>query len=123
MLLVDERLLEVRLDDGSIRTVERPRAIGESEPEPRRRMHGWIDLDKRTVRVEKDSPAQDDDLRAWLEDELDPALMAHLRAGYDRAKWRGLSANEHTAALTSKPGRNDSCPCGSGKKLKRCCGR
>ncbi|MGE9896430.1 SEC-C metal-binding domain-containing protein, partial [Anaerovoracaceae bacterium SGI.195] len=22
-----------------------------------------------------------------------------------------------------KPGRNDPCPCGSGKKYKKCCGR
>ncbi len=25
--------------------------------------------------------------------------------------------------LTAKPGRNDACPCGSGHKFKRCCGR
>jgi preprotein translocase subunit SecA len=24
---------------------------------------------------------------------------------------------------TQKPGRNDPCPCGSGKKYKKCCGR
>jgi len=23
--------------------------------------------------------------------------------------------------MSSKPGRNDPCPCGSGKKYKRCC--
>ncbi|MEO8682009.1 MAG: SEC-C metal-binding domain-containing protein [Vicinamibacterales bacterium] len=23
--------------------------------------------------------------------------------------------------MTSKPGRNDNCPCGSGKKFKKCC--
>jgi hypothetical protein len=27
------------------------------------------------------------------------------------------------ATSTSRPGRNDPCPCGSGKKYKRCCGR
>jgi len=25
-------------------------------------------------------------------------------------------------AAKSKPGRNDPCPCGSGKKYKKCCG-
>jgi hypothetical protein len=26
------------------------------------------------------------------------------------------------SGLAAKPGRNDPCPCGSGKKYKRCCG-
>jgi hypothetical protein len=25
--------------------------------------------------------------------------------------------------MSNKPGRNDTCPCGSGKKYKKCCGR
>lgn len=28
----------------------------------------------------------------------------------------------HAASAVRKPGRNESCPCGSGKKYKRCCG-
>jgi len=36
----------------------------------------------------------------------------------------GLAALHPTAlTLPKKPGRNDSCPCGSGKKYKKCCGR
>ncbi len=27
------------------------------------------------------------------------------------------------AAVVAKVGRNDPCPCGSGKKYKKCCGR
>jgi hypothetical protein len=27
----------------------------------------------------------------------------------------------HNSAQSAKVGRNDSCPCGSGKKFKRCC--
>jgi uncharacterized protein YecA (UPF0149 family) len=27
------------------------------------------------------------------------------------------------AHATDKPGRNDLCPCGSGKKYKKCCGK
>jgi SEC-C motif len=34
------------------------------------------------------------------------------------------STKQRTARLpTLKPGQNDPCPCGSGKKFKRCCGR
>ncbi len=32
-------------------------------------------------------------------------------------------AAAQTAAKPKKVGRNDPCPCGSGKKFKKCCGR
>ena len=31
------------------------------------------------------------------------------------------SVNKNTASASSKIGRNDPCPCGSGKKFKKCC--
>jgi hypothetical protein len=34
----------------------------------------------------------------------------------------GLNANLEMPALSVKVGRNDKCPCGSGKKYKKCCG-
>ena len=36
-----------------------------------------------------------------------------------------VARNRHQAQLAKKPkvGRNDPCPCGSGKKYKKCCGR
>ncbi|MBI2920766.1 MAG: SEC-C domain-containing protein [Planctomycetes bacterium] len=36
---------------------------------------------------------------------------------------RGVEAEALPAASQAPPGRNDSCPCGSGRKFKRCCGR
>jgi preprotein translocase subunit SecA len=33
------------------------------------------------------------------------------------------AAQRNEAAATKKVGRNDPCPCGSGKKYKKCCGR
>jgi len=33
-----------------------------------------------------------------------------------------VSSNKPKNADGSKVGRNDTCPCGSGKKYKRCCG-
>jgi len=30
--------------------------------------------------------------------------------------------DEPEAAVSAKLGRNDPCPCGSGKKYKKCCG-
>ena len=35
---------------------------------------------------------------------------------------RGESRSSQTITKGKKVGRNDSCPCGSGKKYKKCCG-
>ncbi len=34
-----------------------------------------------------------------------------------------MQPQEPVRRATAKVGRNDDCPCGSGKKYKRCCGR
>jgi uncharacterized protein len=58
-------------------------------------------------------------------------VIVHMAAGLLQA-YRYFRSNRHigTGARTSerrqsthKVGRNDLCPCGSGKKYKRCCGR
>ena len=38
------------------------------------------------------------------------------------AQGGSLNAEQRTVVKTSAPGRNDPCPCGSGKKYKNCCG-
>jgi uncharacterized protein len=57
-------------------------------------------------------------------------VIVHMAAGlvqayrYFRVQ-RQAGASAHTSELrrsTPKVGRNDPCPCGSGKKYKRCCG-
>jgi uncharacterized protein len=37
--------------------------------------------------------------------------------------WRRRKPTHGATSKTRKPGRNDPCPCGSGNKFKRCCGR
>ena len=37
--------------------------------------------------------------------------------------WKDSMLNDLERVRQKKPGRNDPCPCGSGKKYKRCCGR
>ena len=42
-----------------------------------------------------------------------------------REEWRREQAARQSSphpATPKKPGRNDPCPCGSGKKFKKCCG-
>ena len=44
-------------------------------------------------------------------------------AVYDlRELWRTLGPRQQTVHKAPAPGRNDPCPCGSGKKYKKCCG-
>lgn len=69
-------------------------------------------------------------------EETDPLLAEHLRkiANREHPVVRGIEMSWHTRQYhlwdgrvevrTSKPpGRNDACPCGSGVKYKKCCGR
>jgi uncharacterized protein len=58
-------------------------------------------------------------------------IITHMAAGlvgayrYFRAQGKtyvGNTSAPESRRTTSKIGRNDSCPCGSGKKYKRCCG-
>jgi uncharacterized protein YecA (UPF0149 family) len=35
----------------------------------------------------------------------------------------GVRMEDAPAAAAQKVGRNDPCPCGSGKKFKKCCGK
>jgi len=46
-----------------------------------------------------------------------------VMAGTSRASHSNDRANIDTAKKVQKVGRNDPCPCGSGKKYKYCCGR
>jgi uncharacterized protein len=39
------------------------------------------------------------------------------------ASWSSYDPNPSSVRASNTPGRNDPCPCGSGKKYKRCCGR
>ena len=45
-------------------------------------------------------------------------MLAQLEADMD-----GNSGKPQEKKLSVKVGRNDPCPCGSGKKFKKCCGR
>ena len=50
-------------------------------------------------------------------------LALALWAAYDlRALWRGIGPRVLTVHAPPRPGRNDPCPCGSGRKYKKCHG-
>jgi uncharacterized protein len=57
---------------------------------------------------------------------IDPHMktMAQLlRAGRPPAQIMSMLAAQQRAPVPSQVGRNDPCPCGSGNKFKKCCGR
>ncbi|HBK2505915.1 TPA: SEC-C domain-containing protein [Escherichia coli] len=70
------------------------------------------------------------------------ALRAELMAGFAHTEWLGFTEGGKTGAIIERSrflkengqwyyidgtrpqfGRNDPCPCGSGKKFKKCCGQ
>ena len=58
-----------------------------------------------------------------VSDERLNAFGAAIWAVYDlRQIWQSLGPRVEPARKADEPGRNDPCPCGSGKKYKKCCG-
>jgi len=51
-------------------------------------------------------------------------LLEHIKPRKDELKKRAVNLRESVLSGNfDQVGRNDDCPCGSGKKLKKCCGR
>lgn len=50
--------------------------------------------------------------------------VMHERSRFHRedGAWRYIDGTHHGKSKLTKIGRNDPCPCGSGKKVKKCCG-
>ena len=52
------------------------------------------------------------------------AIHEHSHFRFDQGRWWYTSGRQLPPRFASwKPGRNEPCPCGSGTKFKRCCGR
>ena len=63
-------------------------------------------------------PMPDEETEKWM-DAVAPAIIAIHGA---RPRQQGDGAGRPAQRATPKVGRNDPCPCGSGKKYKKCCG-
>ena len=66
-------------------------------------------------------PISREEQQAQLERQQAAAQRAQQQAGA-AASGSGLAAIETVVRQTQKVGRNDPCPCGSGRKFKKCCG-
>ena len=91
---------------------------------------GWIDeaLDAIVALTEDDTGKPAFNLHAEegppsVSDERANAFGSALWAVYDlRQIWQSLGPRAEPVRKTAEPGRNDPCPCGSGKKYKKCHG-
>ncbi|MDR1888787.1 MAG: preprotein translocase subunit SecA [Zoogloeaceae bacterium] len=64
--------------------------------------------------------------QADVEEAAQPEEVENVQyhhAGYDEALGEAETKKSRPAHAAPKVGRNDPCPCGSGKKYKHCCGR
>jgi hypothetical protein len=70
-----------------------------------------------TIGIDQRDTSQPFEVAQWLEGpwEHEPMLEKLLAEDRDRPRVVQMPRGAH------KPGRNDPCPCGSGKKFKRCC--
>ncbi len=85
---------------------------------------GWVTIDKSGVcKLEPDKGSQENLKRLWA------AYQKRHPAYHERHARRYARMNEfgrillayHASKSTVKVSRNESCPCGSGKKYKNCC--
>ncbi len=60
----------------------------------------------------------EDPLTVGKDTNTDPRQLETLKDNFLKAQYRQIIEQEITG---KKPGRNDPCPCGSGKKYKKCC--
>lgn len=67
-------------------------------------------------RLLKDTVGEDDDLLKKARD-LIPTVVLGMHD-----YWRQRAAPSRAPRPARRPGRNEPCPCGSGRKYKRCCG-
>lgn len=89
----------------------------------------WVSL--QILRTEKGGPADDDGIVEFKARyrEKDRMVNHHEIAAFVRedGAWRFKDGHaplpEQAIRQGPKIGRNDPCPCGSGKKHKKCCGR
>jgi uncharacterized protein YecA (UPF0149 family) len=63
-----------------------------------------------------------DELGWWACFREDASNVGRRKAALSLPQF-GLAAPKPTRRAQPKVGRNDPCPCGSGKKFKKCCGR
>ena len=100
---------------------------------------GFLDGINTSLREEQDLDSFDENTQISLDIDLEKLFYNMLVAGADYLftlpQWETILSEEKrleivkeykrskTVVKEKEPGRNDPCPCGSGKKYKKCCGK
>ncbi len=100
---------------------------------------GFLDGINSSLRTELDLESLDENSEIELDIDLEKLLYNMFAAKadylYGLKEWEAILSPEEykrihdeyrrsrTVRVEKKPGRNDPCPCGRGKKYKNCCGR
>ena len=99
---------------------------------------GFFDGIESSLKNDLDLAALTNDSEIYLDVDFEKLFLNMLKADaehlYSLAEWEDIYTEEERNALfevyrksrtivkDKQPGRNDPCPCGSGKKYKKCCG-
>ncbi len=75
------------------------------------------------LREKKESTAEEINRRQLNYSSPEAALEGSSKSGSSASRSGDGSIGKTTVVKDEEPGRNDPCPCGSGKKYKKCCGR
>jgi preprotein translocase subunit SecA len=100
---------------------------------------GFLDGINSSLKVENDLDAITEDTALNLSIDFEKLFFNMLKADadylYTLPQWEDVLSEERRMEITKEfkrsktvhkekePGRNDPCPCGSGKKYKKCCGK
>ena len=88
-------------------------------PDPRIQ---WLGLEIIDAREGEREATVEFEARLLLDGRVE-ALHEKSRFVRTRGRWLYISGEAMAPRFTPwKPGRNEECPCGSGRKFKRCCG-
>ena len=95
------------------------RAYGNEDPLISYKKEGLEMFDELTASI------QEDTVKYLLKIEVEKTQRQERRPDPRNyvAQGGSLNAEQRTVVNKAEPGRNDPCPCGSGKKYKNCCGR
>jgi preprotein translocase subunit SecA len=75
------------------------------------------------MRERKEATAEQINRRQLSYSSPESALEGSSKSGGSSNRSGDGSIGQNTVVKDEEPGRNDPCPCGSGKKYKKCCGR
>ncbi|MFZ3218997.1 MAG: UPF0149 family protein [Rhodoferax sp.] len=90
----------------------------------------WLDASLQAIVAMTEDDAGEPEVSPFDDDGAPTMSVARLNAFADavwavydlREIWRGIGPRVETVHRADTPGRNDLCPCGSGKKFKKCHG-